>query len=90
MCSFVYFSEQPQVAVGLGAGGLGIPTCLNTKHLSAQPVCTCHREAPTRFGEKRGHSVGIPASSAAITLPSVAKEALPCPMSASGERRVEG
>lgn len=46
MYSCVYFSEQPQVAVGLGAGGgQTSPSCLSTEDLSAQPVCTSHREA---------------------------------------------
>lgn len=46
MYSCVYFSEQPQVAVGLGAGGgQASPSCLGTEDLSAQPACTSHREA---------------------------------------------
>lgn len=45
--------------------GTGIPSCLSTENLSAQPVCTSHREARTHFGEKRDHSVDVPVSSAA-------------------------
>lgn len=58
--------------------GTGIISCLNTKHLSAQPLCTSHREALTHLGEKRNYSVSVPAS-CCITLPRVAREGLPCP-----------
>jgi hypothetical protein len=76
----VYFSEQPQVAVGLGTGrGQTSPGCLST-----QPVCTSHKEARTHLGEKQVSLLQVPASSI------VAREVLPCPKSASREKRVEG
>lgn len=40
------------------------------------------------MGEKRGHSLGDPASRAASPSPQ-SREALPCPKSTSGEQRVE-
>lgn len=89
--SWVYFSEQPQVAEGLGAGGDRHPQvvwALSSSVLSLLVLAIGRRE---HTEEKRDHSVGVPAST--VTPPPLsraAREALPCPKSASGEQRMEG
>lgn len=75
----MYFSEQFQVAVGLGAGGQAPPGRLSTEHSvpSLSVLATGRREQP-------GIQLPVPAASR------VAREVLFCPRSANKEQRVEG
>lgn len=91
MYSCVYFSEQPQVAVGLGEEGDRHPQVVWALRISVLSLSVLATGRHEHILGRRGTTLGGgPLLQVPHPLPRVAREALPCPKSASGEQRVEG